>query len=176
MSVYAVWINNLDTRLPRIGLFANRDIHRQEELTFDYKMTGNHHPILPHPNVSLALVALFPVSSGHLSMISAIDTWNNSLTTPGTLNVTSPPVSARWAKLPVLTTSIWFLSRFGNFSVISGDTSEAKSEMRTPVKMSPFKPCVPSPSSRCSFESIGEVAINAQLDFYWSSWRLGHHV
>ena len=40
MSVYGVWINNLDTRLPRIALFANRDIRNGEEITFDYKMTG----------------------------------------------------------------------------------------------------------------------------------------
>ena len=40
MSVYGVWINNLDIRLPRIALFANRDVRAGEELTFDYKMTG----------------------------------------------------------------------------------------------------------------------------------------
>jgi len=40
MSVYGVWINNLDARLPRIALFANRDIKNGEELSFDYKMTG----------------------------------------------------------------------------------------------------------------------------------------
>ena len=40
MSVYGVWINNLDVRLPRIALFANRDILKGEEVSFDYKMTG----------------------------------------------------------------------------------------------------------------------------------------
>jgi hypothetical protein len=38
--VYGVWINTLDPRLPRIALFADRDIEKGEELTFDYMMTG----------------------------------------------------------------------------------------------------------------------------------------
>lgn len=41
LAVYGVWINNLDPRLPRIALFASRDIARDEELTFDYLMTGD---------------------------------------------------------------------------------------------------------------------------------------
>ena len=40
MAVYGVWINNLDVRLPRIALFAIKDIQKGEELTFDYMMTG----------------------------------------------------------------------------------------------------------------------------------------
>jgi len=40
MAVYGVWINNLDVRLPRIALFAIKDIEKGEELTFDYMMTG----------------------------------------------------------------------------------------------------------------------------------------
>jgi len=40
MAVYGVWINNLDLRLPRIALFAIRHIAKDEELTFDYMMTG----------------------------------------------------------------------------------------------------------------------------------------
>ena len=40
MAVYAVWINTLDPRLPRLALFAKRDICKDEELTFDYMMTG----------------------------------------------------------------------------------------------------------------------------------------
>jgi len=40
MAVYGVYINNLDIRLPRIALFAVRDIEKGAELTFDYKMTG----------------------------------------------------------------------------------------------------------------------------------------
>ncbi len=41
LVVYGVWVNTLDPRLPRIALFANRDIKAGEELTFDYQMTGN---------------------------------------------------------------------------------------------------------------------------------------
>ncbi len=41
LAVYGVWINHLDPRLPRIALFAKRDIAKEEELTFDYMMTGN---------------------------------------------------------------------------------------------------------------------------------------
>ncbi|PVD24367.1 hypothetical protein C0Q70_14848 [Pomacea canaliculata] len=41
LVVYGVWINTLDPRLPRICLFAARDINKGEELTFDYMMTGD---------------------------------------------------------------------------------------------------------------------------------------
>ncbi|XP_072038222.1 histone-lysine N-methyltransferase SUV39H2-like isoform X2 [Amphiura filiformis] len=40
LVVYGVWIDTLDPRLPRIALFACRDIAAGEELTFDYQMTG----------------------------------------------------------------------------------------------------------------------------------------
>ncbi|XP_022238933.1 histone-lysine N-methyltransferase SUV39H1-like isoform X2 [Limulus polyphemus] len=40
LVVFGVWINNLDPRLPRIAFFSRREIKRGEELTFDYKMTG----------------------------------------------------------------------------------------------------------------------------------------
>ncbi|XP_072181661.1 histone-lysine N-methyltransferase SUV39H1-like [Diadema setosum] len=41
LVVYGVWVNCLDPRLPRIALFACRDIKAGEELTFDYQMTGS---------------------------------------------------------------------------------------------------------------------------------------
>jgi len=40
MALYCVYINNLDPRLPRVALFATRNIDKGEELTFDYRMTG----------------------------------------------------------------------------------------------------------------------------------------
>ena len=41
LDVYGVWIEHLDPRIPRIALFARKDIAKDEELTFDYRMTGN---------------------------------------------------------------------------------------------------------------------------------------
>lgn len=45
LVVYAVWINCSDPNLPRLALFALREIQRYEELTFDYMM--NIDPIVP---------------------------------------------------------------------------------------------------------------------------------
>lgn len=42
LHVYSVWVDTLDPRLPRIGLFAKRDIGVSEELTFDYMMTSGY--------------------------------------------------------------------------------------------------------------------------------------
>ncbi|CAK9295516.1 unnamed protein product [Gordionus sp. m RMFG-2023] len=42
LVVYAVYINNLDIRLPRIALFARKDILKGEELTFDYLNSANN--------------------------------------------------------------------------------------------------------------------------------------
>ncbi|XP_046427748.1 histone-lysine N-methyltransferase SUV39H2-like isoform X1 [Neodiprion fabricii] len=36
LAVYGVWINCLDPNLPKLGLFATRNILRYEEITFDY--------------------------------------------------------------------------------------------------------------------------------------------
>lgn len=40
LQVFSVFIDNLDTRLPRIALFSTRTIKAGEELTFDYQMKG----------------------------------------------------------------------------------------------------------------------------------------
>lgn len=40
LQVYNVFIGNVDERLPRIAFFTTRGIKAGEELTFDYKMTG----------------------------------------------------------------------------------------------------------------------------------------
>ena len=39
--MFNVFIDNLDTRLPRIALFSTRTINAGEELTFDYQMKGS---------------------------------------------------------------------------------------------------------------------------------------
>uniref|UniRef100_H2YGM5 Histone-lysine N-methyltransferase n=1 Tax=Ciona savignyi TaxID=51511 RepID=H2YGM5_CIOSA len=44
LQVYNVFINNVDPSLPRIALFALRTISANEELTFDYQMTGDNSP------------------------------------------------------------------------------------------------------------------------------------
>uniref|UniRef100_V9KQW3 Histone-lysine N-methyltransferase n=3 Tax=Callorhinchus milii TaxID=7868 RepID=V9KQW3_CALMI len=41
LQVYNVFIDSLDTRLPRIALFSTRAIKAGEELTFDYQMKGS---------------------------------------------------------------------------------------------------------------------------------------
>uniref|UniRef100_A0A8C6GW39 Histone-lysine N-methyltransferase n=1 Tax=Mus spicilegus TaxID=10103 RepID=A0A8C6GW39_MUSSI len=41
LQVFSVFIDNLDTRLPRIALFSTRTINAGEELTFDYQMKGS---------------------------------------------------------------------------------------------------------------------------------------
>ncbi|KAF5399150.1 Histone-lysine N-methyltransferase SUV39H2 [Paragonimus heterotremus] len=48
LTVRCVFIECLDTKLPRIALFASRFIRKDEELTFDYNMTGViHSPEVP---------------------------------------------------------------------------------------------------------------------------------
>ena len=36
LAVYGIWINCLDPNLPKLALFATRDIAKNEEITFDY--------------------------------------------------------------------------------------------------------------------------------------------
>ncbi|KAG5890552.1 hypothetical protein JTB14_028303 [Gonioctena quinquepunctata] len=45
LGVYAVWINCSDPNLPKLALFALREIERYEEVTFDYMM--NIDPVVP---------------------------------------------------------------------------------------------------------------------------------
>lgn len=45
LGVYVVWINNSDPNLPKLALFALREIKRNEEITFDYMM--NIDPVVP---------------------------------------------------------------------------------------------------------------------------------
>ncbi|EPY75807.1 hypothetical protein CB1_001561007 [Camelus ferus] len=47
LQVFNVFIDNLDTRLPRIALFSTRTIHAGEELTFDYQMKVDETGIFP---------------------------------------------------------------------------------------------------------------------------------
>lgn len=37
LVVYGVWVDCLDPDMPRLGLFASRDVRRGEQLTFDYQ-------------------------------------------------------------------------------------------------------------------------------------------
>ena len=37
LSIFNVWIDCLDPNLPRLCMFANREIAKHEQLTFDYK-------------------------------------------------------------------------------------------------------------------------------------------
>lgn len=45
LGVYAVWINCFDPNIPKLALFALREIQRDEEVTFDYMM--NIDPVVP---------------------------------------------------------------------------------------------------------------------------------
>jgi hypothetical protein len=69
LEVFGVWINTLDPTLPRIALFSRRDIHKGEELTFDYMMTG----IVKGNNIKVA-------SLGVCS--SVIERWEKMLPLP----------------------------------------------------------------------------------------------
>ena len=37
LSIFNVWIDCLDPNLPRLCMFANRDIIKGEQITFDYR-------------------------------------------------------------------------------------------------------------------------------------------
>lgn len=42
LSIFNVWIDCLDPNLPRLCLFANRDISKNEQLSFDYRQRTGH--------------------------------------------------------------------------------------------------------------------------------------
>lgn len=44
LAVFAVWANCMDPNMPRLALFAQRDIHVGEELTFDYASSKTENP------------------------------------------------------------------------------------------------------------------------------------
>lgn len=46
LAVYAVWINCLDPNLPKLALFATKDIKQNEEITFDYMCQSNKEEFL----------------------------------------------------------------------------------------------------------------------------------
>lgn len=46
LAVWAVWVNCLDPNLPKLALFATREIERGEEITFDYKSANTGSPRL----------------------------------------------------------------------------------------------------------------------------------
>lgn len=51
LGVWAVWVNCLDPNLPKLALFALREIERNEQLTFDYMCSnGSSNPNTPEKN------------------------------------------------------------------------------------------------------------------------------
>ncbi|XP_048511712.1 histone-lysine N-methyltransferase SUV39H2 isoform X1 [Athalia rosae] len=56
LAVYAVWINCLDPNLPKLALFATKDIHKGEEITFDYMCQSlrNSMPVTPQKDQAQA--------------------------------------------------------------------------------------------------------------------------
>lgn len=73
LQVYNVFIDNVDPSLPRIGLFARKNIQVNEELAFDYQMTGASRDIEESDDGSEEADKLHEKSdecSDHLSEIS----------------------------------------------------------------------------------------------------------
>ncbi|XP_062574314.1 histone-lysine N-methyltransferase SUV39H2-like [Saccostrea cucullata] len=83
LEVFAVWINTLDPRLPRIALFSKRDIEKGEELTFDYMMTGdttNQAPTLDDVDITKQAKLLQASSAQSIEMPSSLENDDNTAT------------------------------------------------------------------------------------------------
>lgn len=63
LAVYGVWINCLDPNLPKLGLFATRNILRSEEITFDYMCQSLRNTAVVTPKKENFQAHIPPVSS-----------------------------------------------------------------------------------------------------------------
>lgn len=63
LAVYGVWINCLDPNLPKLGLFATRNIRRSEEITFDYMCQSLRNSAVVTPKKEQLQTQISPVSS-----------------------------------------------------------------------------------------------------------------
>ena len=59
LSIFSVYINNLDPNMPQLAMFARRDIKRGEQITFDYcqstaQEAPAHSAVLASPSKALS--------------------------------------------------------------------------------------------------------------------------